>query len=70
MCVWGGGRKGREERGEKGERKRKRKGRGEGGVGSETYVAHSLASMDLMMYSPVPKVCVQCVKLKEELKSV
>lgn len=40
----------------------RRKGR----EGSETYVAHSLASMDLMMYSPVPKVYVQRVKLKEE----
>ena len=48
-----------EERGrEAGEKKREE--------GRETYVAHSLASIVLMMYSPVPKVCTQCVKLKEE----
>ena len=64
--LGGGG----EKKGERGTgRKRRRKGRGRAkgrGEGSETYVAHSLASMDLMMYSPVPKVCVQRVKLKEE----
>ena len=56
-----------EREGERGRGKGKRRGlRRKEREGSETYVAHSLASMDLMMYSPVPRVCVQRVKLKEE----
>ena len=51
MFGRGGGERGGEEKGEE---------------GRETYVAHSLASIVLMMYSPVPKVSTQCVKLKEE----
>ena len=43
-----------------------RGGEKKGEEGRETYVAHSLASIVLMMYSPVPKVSTQCVKLKEE----
>ena len=65
-----GERREREKEGEnKGEREGERgrgkgKGRGlrrKGREGSKTYVAHSLASMDLMMYSPVPRECVYSV---------
>ena len=45
-------------------------GEKKGEEGRETYVAHSLASIVLMMYSPVPKACTQCVKLKKESECI